>query len=446
MIGLMDCNNFFVSCERLFRPDLLGKPVLVLSSNDGCVVARSQEVKDLGVPMGIPYFEIKDLCKKHRVTIFSSNFALYRDISARVMTALRAEFDTCEVYSVDEAFFEVSTSVTEAEMATVRARIIQKTGIPVSIGLATTKTLAKVANGIAKKRTIEHLALGQSKSGYTLDYSHLPSVSHPMSHVAGVCVLDPQMWKEIALTMQCGSIWGIGRETSTKLSRHKIYTVAELLAQDSGFIRTMLGVVGERLCMELGGISVYKIGDVVDEVQQSYMSTRSFRDPIMDKQVLMSALGYHIAHVAEKLREDNSVAGIITIILRGSRFGSFSHRKGVLSSVLVIPTNDTLVLTKEVTMLLETLFDPEIPYKKAGVVVSAVKPEVYQSESLFAFHEHTKNTKDLSVLADTLNGKFGHGTLRVGVTLGASAWEGKQHYASSSYTTDWTQIPLVKAT
>lgn len=414
MIGLMDCNNFFVSCERLFRPDLIGKPVAVLSSNDGCVVARSQEIKDLGVGMGVPYFQIKDLCKKEKVTLFSSNFALYHDISRRVMSALKAEFLESEVYSVDEAFFTVGASVTEEYLQEVRARIMQKTGIPVSIGIAETKTLAKVAVGIAKKG-------------------------------GGVCKLREDDWLTVAEKLSVGSVWGIGRQTAAALGREKIYTVSDFLLQNPARIKQMHGVVGERLFMELKGVSVYKVGDRVAHKQESYMSTRSFGFKVTSKLTLMSALGHHTAHIAQKLREDACVCSTVSVLVRGSRFGPFSHRKSTSTAKLLTPTHDTLSLTKVVSELLDTLYDPEIPYKKAGVVVGGILPESYTTTSLFTDVTTEPKTHALDILSDTLNKKFGTGTIQSGITLHPEKWETRKVNTSKAYTTDWSEIAFVKA-
>ena len=426
MIGLMDCNNFFVSCERLFRPDLLRKPVIVLSSNDGCVVARSQEVKDLGIPMGIPYFEVEDVCKKNDVTIFSSNFALYRDISSRVMSALKSEYDVYEVYSVDEAFFEVDISVTAEELSVIRTRIMQKTGIPVSVGVASTKTLAKVANSIAKKQNVQR------------------QTPHIMME-EGVCIMDGALWKKSIQELSCGSVWGIGRQTSAFLSTQNIHTVADLLAQDKAFIKNSLGVVGERLILELSGISVYTIGDVEIDDQQSYMSSRSFSTPIRDKLTLMSALGHHVSHVASKLRGDGKVASTMSIIVRGSRFGSFSHRDGSARSVFTVPTDDTFVLMKEAYRLLDTLYDTDIPYKKAGIVVGGVIPKKTVSDSLFSEFNAPEKTQKINTVVDFLNGKFGIGTIRSGVTMYSHKWQERKRYNSPEYTTQWSEIVTVKA-
>lgn len=410
MIGLMDCNNFFVSCERLFRPDLRNKPVAVLSSNDGCVVARSQEVKDLGISMGVPYFQVQDICKKHDIVLFSSNFQLYRDISKRVMRALRDEFDNCEVYSVDEAFFDFKAD-SVLELEEIRKRIIQKTGIPVSIGVAPTKTLAKVANGIAKRGD-------------------------------GICVLDMGEWRTVAKSMSCGSIWGVGRQTSAVLTQNGINTISEFLALDRSYVRRTLGVVGERVHMELQGVSVHSLGELSDIEQESYTSTRSFHSTIQDKEVLMSALAHHVSEVAEKLRKDGCVGSRLTIIAKGSRFGDFSHRDGTMSTPLIIPTNDTFVLMKEARRLLDVLYDATVPYKKAGVILGGIEPQTMAENSLFT---EDIRTQSLSFLEDEINKKFGKGVLRHGATLGEQKWQERKERKSPNYTTSWQEMAIVKA-
>ncbi len=443
MIGLMDCNNFFVSCERLFRPDLAGKPVAVLSANDGCIVARSQEVKDMGIPMGAPLFQIQAQCKKENVTFFSSNFNLYRDISARVMSALRAECGEIEVYSIDEAFFWVPDSISETEIAHIRARIIQKTGIPVSIGVAKTKTLAKVANSIAKKRKDGRRPTTNIQNGDDVQLTMLHIEKE--EKMEGVCVMDKKLWEKTAKSMSCGSVWGIGRQTSAFLTKAGINTVGELLVQDQSFIKSNLGVVGERLVLELRGTPVSHLGDHGGAAQESFTSTRSFGKIVTDKLTLQSALGHHVAHVAEKLRERELVASTITVLARGSRFGDYAHREGVLTSALLIPTDDTFVLTKEAMRLLERLFDSEIPYKKAGVILGGIEPKHFVPASLFPEEKHDTKTSTLSVLSDTLNKRFGRDTIRPGITLGKEKWQEHTERLSPQYTTRWTEIARVKA-
>ncbi len=410
-IGLMDCNNFFVSCERLFRPDLAKTPVAVLSSNDGCIVARSQEVKDLGIPMGMPYFQVKEMCEKEGIVLFSSNFTLYRDISSRVMSALKEEFDVVEVYSVDEAFFEVDESLTEEEIAIIRLKIIQKTGIPVSIGIAGTKTLAKYASTEAKKGN-------------------------------GVCILDTKQWKETTKSLPCGTIWGIGRKTTQSLSNHGITTVSELLSLDHAFVAKEYGVVGERLILELSGTAVYGVENVAEYYPETHTSTRSFGKSTTDFGVLESAVSSHVAHVARKLRECEQVATRLTVVARGSRFGDFSHRKSATTLDMPYPTNDTLVLTKQASIILKNMYNAEIPYKKAGVAVSGLLPRKYLSGSLF---EHTQQDSGLNEVIDTLSKRFGKHAVRTGVSMRSNAWADKKQKISKQYTTKWSEIPFVKA-
>lgn len=426
MIGLMDCNNFFVSCERLFRPDLHKRPVMVLSSNDGCVVARSQEVKDLGVPMGAPYFEVTELCKKNHVTVFSSNFTLYRDISARVMTALREECGPIEVYSIDEAFFDVEKGLVEGRLDSIRANIIKKTGIPVSIGVATTKTLAKMANNIAKKGDVRRPTSNIFNGGEV-----------------GVCVMDDSLFGRVRSETLCGSVWGIGRETSAKLSAFNIKTVDDLLNVGLGFMRQQFGVHGERLFFELSGMTTQTY-ESIESAQVTISSTRSFAHSVRDRAVLESALGHHVIHVAEKLRERGMVASHLSIIAAPSRYGAYVLRKATAERELVIPTHDTTVLLKEALALLDTIYDPEIPYKKAGVTVSRIISEEYVSKSLFA-SPLKENQEGMYHTVDLINSRFGQGTVRPALMLGNGTWQDSKKLKSPEYTTKWTQIAYVKA-
>ncbi len=408
----MDCNNFFVSCERLFRPDLRQRPVAVLSSNDGCIVARSQEVKDLGVPMGIPLFEVKELCEKHNVTLFSSNFTLYRDISRRVMRALRDEYGSISIYSIDEAFFEVAEPVCVDAIMDIRSRIMQKTGIPVSFGIADTKTIAKVANGEAKRGT-------------------------------GVVRIDLNEFKRIAPSISCGSVWGIGRETTLKLSALNINTVADLRSAGLGFMRHQFGVQGERLFFELSGIPASP-GDVEDSIHGSISSTRSFAHAVHDKAMLQSALGYHVTHIGEKLRERCVTASVLSIMCTPSRYGAYALRKGNAHIELDCPTNDTGKLLKEAFILLDRLYEVGVPYKKAGITVSGIIPEAFVSGRLFNSPGGEKQ-EEMYQTIDSINNRFGRNTVRPGVTLNQGDWQENKRLKSPEYTTRWAHLARVKA-
>lgn len=411
MIGLMDCNNFFVSCERLFRPDLLQKPVAVLSSNDGCIVSRSEEVKEIGIPMGAPYFQVRDMCEKHGITLFSSNFTLYRDISRRVMSMLREHFPYSEVYSIDEAFFTVPQETTEADLLAVRADILQCTGIPVSIGVAQTKTIAKAASKEAKKGN-------------------------------GVIIMTPDMWRERTKTLSCGTIWGIGRQTTKKLGDMRIQTVEEFLARDPEHIRSTFGVVGERLRLELGEVSVYAVGDGAHDPRESIASTRSFARPTRDRAVLASALTYHISHVGEKLRKSGLVAGYMTIILGTNRFGDHAYSGGSVGQSLDVPTNDTAALLALGMELLDTAYNAAVPYTKAGVVLSNIMPESTAPLSLFAVGDTKKSVYHI---VDELNARFGAHTVHAGLLAHTEKWRESKRRKSLEYTTKWAEIARVKA-
>jgi DNA polymerase V len=387
--------------------------VAVLSSNDGCIVARSQEVKDLGIPMGIPYFQVKDVLTQANATLFSSNFTLYRDISARVMQTLEAEVGLCDVYSIDEAFFEVPDDATEADIRAVRSRVMQDVGLPVSIGIASTKTLAKQASVMAKKGN-------------------------------GVCMLTEALWKEKMVIASCASVWGLGRQTTAKLRELGVKTVAEFLALDRSVIRKHFGVGGDRIYLELQGIVVHKLGSSHDDVQQSIMSTRSFEKTTNKLSDLESAIGYHVSEVAEKLREKKLLTTHLSVIIQASRHGDFMLRRGSSEVVLPMPIADTQTLLHEALAQVHKLYDSEVPYKKAGVVVGGLIPETYLTHSLFDAQEETKDTVSVDSVRDILNEKFGHGTVRSGVVLQSGA-RGSQKLRSKEYTTNWKDIPTISA-
>lgn len=411
MIGLLDCNNFFVSCERLFRPDLAGKPVAVLSSNDGCIVARSQEVKDIGVPMGIPLFQARQLVDMSQVTLFSSNFALYRDISSRVMAALTAEVGTCEVYSIDEAFFYVSPRSTVADIKALRQSIMQRTGIPVSIGIAPTKTLAKTASKMAKKSD-------------------------------GVRWLDLEQWQTIAPMYPLQDIWNVGGATARKLREIGVTTVAAFTALNPRQIEQQLGIAGRRLQDELQGSAVYTLGKNSGVLRQSLASTRSFAKSTNVKSALESAITYHVEHIAEKLRAKKLATTMLIIELRASRHGDFSYRKGSVKVILEVPSNATSELLKAACTGVDALYQAGVPYKKAGVVASALVPETYLQMDLFSTTKvSTKNIVDSVV--DTINANFGSSTIHRG-TLFDNSLKARASLRSPHYTTAWKDIPTAR--
>lgn len=414
LIGLMDCNNFFVSCERLFRPDLARRPVAVLSSNDGCVVARSQEVKDLGILMGVPYFKVRELCEKENVTFFSSNFTLYRDISARVMQLLREEVDACQLYSIDEAFFTVPDTIDPKRLHTIRDRILREVGIPVSIGVGKTKTIAKCAGDVAKRES-------------------------------GVHVFDDEAWVRAAEEISCGTVWGIGRQTSAKLRELGIEDARAFMELDRAFVEKTFGVGGVRLQMELKGTSVNPVSNDESELQKSITSTRSFARETTDLTVLESAITHHLTHVAEKLRARGVCAGRIAVVAQPNRFGDYALRRSTRDAVLTVPSDDTTTLLTEALRLLRELHEPGVPYKKAGVLLGDITPRAAISQSLFNTDTTHEERSTLDEVTDMLNARFGTRAVQRGTLRGGGQWAASAALRSQEYTTRWGSIRTVKA-
>lgn len=409
-IALLDCNNFFVSCERLFRPDLEGKPVAVLSSNDGCIVARSQEVKDLGVPMGIPLFQAKQLYDLAEVTFFSSNFPLYRDISRRVMDILASEVGKIEVYSIDESFFTLPQHTTEAELLELRRQVMRRSGIPVSIGFAPSKTLAKVASKLGKKQ-------------------------------GGVRRLTLPDWEQLAASFNLEDIWNLGGATARRLRALEVHTPAAFMELAPQVVEAHFGVVGRRLQDELRGTAVYRVGENSDALRQSLASTRSFAGTTNDRGALMSALGYHLTHVAEKLREKELAATTVIVELRPSRHGDFAYRRGSWLVPLALPAYDTTTLLRAVEEGFEQLYEAGVPYKKAGVVLSGLVPQGYVQPDLFSAAQPNAG---VDTVTDSLNRRFGPGTIRPALVLDNRP-KVSANLRSPRYTTTWNDIPTVKA-
>lgn len=411
-IALLDCNNFFVSCERLFRPDLYGKPVLVLSSNDGCVVARSQEVKDIGVLMGVPYFQIKDMVQEHDVHIFSGHLALYRDVSRRVFEVLRAEVEIVEQYSVDEAFFVIPEDRDPVELIKhVKTIVEHQVGIPVSIGVGFSKTQAKCASVIAKKGTGTH-------------------------------VITQPDWDELVATLPVGSIWGIGRGLSVRFSGYGIQTVQQLLAVPAERIQVLFGVVGKRIQAELAGVICDPVGQK-RELQKSLMSTRSFAKTTSDIAILADAVAYHTRHIAADLRAMQAGATTMRVSIRASRHGDFFLRGGSREVVFTSATNDTIAMVAAAEATLENLYELGVPYQKVGVSVVGIQPINGAPQTLFAT-EVVDNSALLQAM-DVINTAAGSEMITVGSRLQTKAWQAKSNMRSPAYTTRWSDIATASA-
>ncbi|MCA9366209.1 Y-family DNA polymerase [Candidatus Kaiserbacteria bacterium] len=414
-VGLLDCNNFFVSCERLFRPDLQKRPTVVLSSNDGCVVARSPEIKALGIPMGVPYFKVKNELAAHHTEVFSSNFPLYRDISRRVMDSLGGCVGTYEQYSVDEAFFKLTGTDEEVlqRSHTIKKKIEQEVGVPISIGVAHTKTLAKFANGLAKKES-------------------------------GVYVLGNEKWVQQQPSVPLSQIWGVGRQTAQKMQDHGLCTVTDLLTADRSRIDALFGIAGVRLQAELAGTHNDRLSRSGSQIQQSIMSSRSFKDATNDITILENAIAYHVGEVAAELRSLQAVCGSLNVHILPSRHGEWLLRGGSQESLLVRPSSDTRVLLTEALALVRELWEKDVPYKKAGVVVSLISDASTKQLELFADTKRDDTAAVFKVM-DIVNGRFGKSALTIGRVPSHSNWQASRQFCSPRYTTNWTELATVKA-
>ena len=347
LFALLDCNNFYVSCERLFQPALRGKPVVVLSNNDGCVIARSDEAKALGIPMGLPAFKLADLRHEHPIEVFSSNYTLYGDLSARVMTTLTQWAPAVEVYSIDEAFLDLSGLSTHDLTGygqTLRATIHQWIGISVSIGIAPTKTLAKLANRLAKRSPQGVIAL----------------------------TVTPEIDATLACT-RVEDIWGIGPGYTRRLKAHDILTAIQLRDADDRWIRQQLGVVGQRIVWELRGISCLPL-ELCPPLKQSLMVSRSFGRPITSLTEMREAVATYTTRAAEKLRRHRVAAGVVTVFLMTSRFTEEPQYSNSVTMPLPVATQDTAELIRYALRGIEHIFREVYHYQKAGVILTALVP------------------------------------------------------------------------
>lgn len=411
-IALLDCNNFFVSCERLFRPDLKGKPVAVMSGNDGCIVARSQEVKDMGIPMGVPIFQVKDIIKDNGVTLFSSNFTLYRDVSRRVFAIVRSMVSQFEQYSIDEGFFYID----EVDVAE-RARVIKDTvermvGIPVSIGVAPSKTLAKYAATRAKK-------------------------------ASGVYVIPADAVSDEMASVGLGQLWGVGEGRVRAFAEHAFRNVADLVEADPARVSALYGIEGIRLQQEVSGQQALAL-NAHRSAKKSIMSSRSFAQSTHELPVVLDAVSYHLRRVVDGLKKSGLAAGSITVYMHSSRYESNGYGGQIHPSRLVVPTDSITTLMTLVHAVVIASFDPTIAYKKAGVMASDIVPLQSVPRSLFDTSDTAGRTVLDSVMAG-INHKHGQDTVRVGSTGKGTLWHTRSDRCSSAYTTRWDEIRVVKA-
>lgn len=417
--ALVDCNNFYVSCERVFNPRLIGKPVAILSNNDGCVIARSEEVKQLGVPMGAPAHEHQETFFKNGVVVMSSNYSLYGDMSARVMETLRLHVPSMEVYSIDEAFLEFEDWQGAEFARELRAKVRQWTGIPVSIGIGATKTLAKLANRLAKK---------MPGLGGILDLEKVKDVDKMLAGVP------------------CAEIWGIGNRLALRLAAGRIHTARDLKHAEAAWVRKNLGVVGERIMWELQGVSCLALEEN-PAPKKGIASAKSFGRPVDSLQELEEALSTYIARAAEKLRADRLLATRLHVFVTTNPFSSRQPQYSAgAQTALPRPGNHTPDLITTAMQLLRGIYRPNYHYKKTGIFLTGLIQEHELQPDLFDTNpQATGRIKILDQIVDALNHKLGRNAIRYGSMGVEQKWAMRQENCSRKFTTRWDELPVARA-
>ena len=419
MIALADCNNFYASCERVFNPMIRNKPVVVLSNNDGCVIARSNEAKVLGIQMGAPAFKNRHIFKKYGVYIFSTNFALYGDFSSRVMSVLAEAVPQIEIYSIDEAFMDYSGLPEPMEHALgLRNKVMQWTGIPTSIGIAETKTLAKVANRIAKKEV-----------------------------QSGVFWLHcPDMIRDYLKRLPVSKLWGIGRRYAEKLELYSIQTAYELTQRSDSWIQQHMSIVGLKMVQELRGIPCFEL-ETAWQRKKSICTSRTFGEEVRHFSQLAQALSTYAAMCGAKLRKQGSCAGMVTIFIHTN---PFKHQfrvnyKGVRTIHLKTPSNDSLEIVSATIAGLRSIYRDDCIYKKAGVIVSGIVPQSQVQLSFFDDIIDIEKRHRLMQAMDTVNDSYGRMKVRFAINGFERKWKLKQERLSPCYTTRMSELLRVGA-
>lgn len=416
IFALVDCNNFYASCERVFNPKLNHRPVVVLSNNDGCVVARSNEAKALGIPMGIPEFKIRQLIKQHQVAVFSSNYTLYGDMSQRVMDTLGTLCPDLEIYSIDEAFLSLcgfqSRNLSDYGRL-IRARVKQDTGIPVSVGIAPTKTLAKIAGGIAKK----------SESG-----------------VFDLFTTDRE---SILAQTDVADIWGIGRAHTKFLQSHHIMTALQLSEASDQFIRKHMGIVGLRLVLELRGLSCLEL-EQCPPPKKGITCSRSFGRSITKLHDMEEAVSSYTSRAAEKLRREKLSVSSLSVFLHTNQFKDTPQYSNALTFTLPVATDSTPELIAAALEGIRRIWRDGFAYKKAGVMFLSLVPASQIQTSLFDSADRSR-AKTLMATLDAINHRFGSGTLQYASSGIAKGWKASFNHCSPAYTTRWDELPIAHA-
>ena len=415
--GLVDCNNFFVSCERVFRPGLEGRPTVVLSSNDGCIVARSDEAKALGIKMAQPAFQAKELIERYDIAVISGNLQLYTDMSNRVMQTLTELAPAVEKYSIDECFLDL-TGIPEdltGFCRTVRKTVRQWTGLPVGIGIAETKTLAKIANRLAKTS----------------------------AKTDGVLDLTGSRWRDKALAAtEVGEVWGIGRQYTRKLNRDGVKTALDLAHRPDSWVRRGMGVGGLRTVRELRGEDCIGFEDM-PQPKQTTMVSRSFGAEVREFDDLANAVTVFATDAARSIRKAGLVASSVSVFIETNRFGQSPHHAPSRSEVLSPATGNTKHIVRAALAALKRIYKEGLAYKRGGVMLLDLAGVGQAQRSLFDRHD-PKDDKLIEAF-DAINDRLGPRSIQFGRAGQAGGWQSSSARRSPCYTTRWTDIPIVKA-
>lgn len=420
MYALIDCNNFFVSCERVFNPKLHNRPVIVMSSNDGCAVSRSNEAKKLGVAMGEPLFKIKDLVRKHNIATLSSNFALYGELSSRVMSIIRHYMPDVSVYSIDEAFVDLTSIQDSYDVynlcLALGYKIEQYTGIPVSIGIANTKTLAKIANNVAKKQNIPGRVC------------YLDSDDKTATILAGCNVRD---------------VWGVGRKLEKKLHAMGVATAAQLINLPPATMQTAFNIGLQRTILELQGVSCIELLDT-NKNKKQIMVSRSFGQRETELAVLQEALVTYTSTACENLRKQKSTTGGFWVFLHTGLYGAAETvYRNSLYVKLPSYTCDTRTIIEYAKNGLQTLFRAGFRYQKVGIILCDLSDADTLQIDLFA-HNDLEHGDELMQVLDQINGKLGRATVQFAAAGLNKTWKNQCRQHSGRFTSSWDELPVVK--
>ncbi len=418
-IALVDCNSFYVSCERLFNPSIINKPVIVLSSNDGCVISRSTEAKVLGIKMGEPYFKVKKIVKENNVKTFSTNFSLYGDISRRVMKTLKQFSPQMEIYSIDEAFLNLSSVKDENLLEhgyKIRKTILKWTGIPTSIGIAETKTLSKAANYIAKKE----------KSGV-------------------VNLVNLKQIDELLAKIKINDVWGVGRQLTKFYIKNGINTAYDLKNMHNGWIKKNTNVFGSRTAMELKGIPCTYL-EPHQEKRKNCCVSRSFGRKVTKLEELNEAVATHCLNAAEKIRLDKQTVKKITVFIRTSPFQMNKNYYANSKDIdLPIRTNDSIELVKQALFALKKIYKAGYQYQKTGIILSGLKDSSNFNKNLFSKINNEEKRIRLMKAIDNTNTKYGRNALSVAQAGYKKNWNTRRQHSSKIDTSCFNLLPAVRA-